>query len=583
MEELLAMTIGDVSGAETAAQIDKISGHGKGRFESWHRRKDGTVFNVEISVQLLPGGGRLTAFVRDITSRKQAESYREMSRQVLQILSVPGDLRESIHRVLAAVKTKTGFDAVGIRLQSGDDYPYFAQQGFSTGFVRTEDTLVERGADGGLCRDADGHVRLECTCGLVITGGTDPASPVFTAGGSFWINDSFPLLDLPADQDPRLNPRNRCMHDGYASMALVPIRSGGRIVGLIHVNDRRKGRFTLETIELMEELAAHIGAALMRKRAEEELRETRDYLESLFSYANAPIIVWDAELRITRFNHAFEELTGRSAVEVIGESLELLFPADERRARSLELVTRALSGERWRVVEIPILRTDGEVRTVLWNSATLYADDGTTPVATIAQGQDISERKQAEEELASLNQELERETVALAKANATIALIAATDELTGLASRHHFSEALEKAVSLARRHGSPLALVSLDLDGLKQVNDTLGHEVGDEVLASFAALLAALCRAEDLPGRLGGDEFSLLLPGIDLGGACSVAERVLAAVRSCETLAQQGVTVSAGVVARSPDELPVDLLRRADEALYAAKRSGGDAAAAATG
>ena len=173
-EELLAMAIGDLSSAETAveiaAHIEKISAHGKDRFESRHRRKDGTIFNVEVSVQHLPGtGGKLMVFVRDITQRKQAESYREMSRQVLQILNDPSDLQESIQRVLAAVKTMTGFDAVGIRLQDGDDYPYFAQEGFSAGFVLTENTLVERDADGGLCRDKHGHVRLECTCGLVLS------------------------------------------------------------------------------------------------------------------------------------------------------------------------------------------------------------------------------------------------------------------------------------------------------------------------------------------------------------------------------------------------------------------------------
>ena len=97
-------------------------------------------------------------------------------------------------------------------------------------------------------------------------------------------------------------------------------------------------------------------------------------------------------------------------------------------------------------------------------------------------------------------------------------------------------------------------------------------------LTSFADLLGALCRAEDLPSRLGGDEFGVLLPGIALGGAQSFAARLLAAVRSCEVLAQRGVTVSGGVVQWMPDELPDDLLRRADEALYAAKRGGGDAA-----
>jgi len=199
---------------------------------------------------------------------------------------------------------------------------------------------------------------------------------------------------------------------------------------------------------------------------------------------------------------------------------------------------------------------------------------------------DISARKQAEEEIRQRNQELLRlnedlvdETAALAEANATITRIAATDHLTGLANRGHFYESLEKAISLARRHGYPLALVSLDLDGLKRVNDSAGHAAGDEALASFAALLGDLCRAEDLPGRLGGDEFSVLLPGIELNGARGLADRVLAAVRSSEALAARGVTVSGGVAQWTPDELPDDLLRRADEALYAAKRGGGDAVA----
>ncbi len=196
----------------------------------------------------------------------------------------------------------------------------------------------------------------------------------------------------------------------------------------------------------------------------------------------------------------------------------------------------------------------------------------------------IIERKQAEEDVRQRNQQLARpnadlvdETAALAEANATITRVAATDDLTGLANRRRFYESLATAVSLARRHGSPLALVSLDLDGLKRVNDSAGHEAGDEVLTSFADLLGALCRAEDLPSRLGGDEFGVLLPGIALDGAQSFAERLLVAVRSCEVLAQRGVTVSAGVAQWAPGELPDDLLRRADQALYAAKRGGGDA------
>jgi PAS domain S-box-containing protein len=133
-----------------------------------------------------------------------------------------------------------------------------------------------------------------------------------------------------------------------------------------------------------------------RKKMEEDLRQTRDYLDNLFNYANAPIIVWNREFKVTRFNHAFERLTGLSADEVLGGTLDILFP-DDSRDESMKRIREATSGERWEVVEIPIKHKDGSIRTILWNSATLFGTDGRTPLATIAQGQDITERKKVEQ------------------------------------------------------------------------------------------------------------------------------------------------------------------------------------------
>jgi len=255
------------------------------------RRRDGTQFWAHLTstvAQAAFGAPVSRVVLSDVTERKQAEVYREMGREVLQILNEPGDLQDSIQRILAALKTRTGFDAVGIRLQDGDDFPYFAQQGFSKDFLLTENTLVERAADGGVCRDKDGNIRLECTCGLVLSGKTDPANPLFTPAGTCWTNDSFPLLNIPPDEDPRLHPRNQCIYQGYGSVALVPIRNKHRFVGLIQFNDRRKGRFTLTTIEILEAIASRIGEALMRKQAEkalqekvEELRQALDQIKTL--------------------------------------------------------------------------------------------------------------------------------------------------------------------------------------------------------------------------------------------------------------------------------------------------------------
>ena len=143
-----------------------------------------------------------------------------------------------------------------------------------------------------------------------------------------------------------------------------------------------------------------------RKRAEERLRETRDYLENLIDYANAPIIVWDKKFRITRFNHAFENLAGISQEEVIGKDLEILFP-EATKEESLTKIRQTAAGEHWEVVEIPILHTSGKTYTVLWNSAAIHNPAGDI-ISTIAQGQDITERKQMEAELKRHSEKLEQ-------------------------------------------------------------------------------------------------------------------------------------------------------------------------------
>jgi PAS domain S-box-containing protein len=169
-----------------------------------------------------------------------------------------------------------------------------------------------------------------------------------------------------------------------------------------HLEDLVKER-TAELTRANEQLQWEITE---RKRAEEALRETRDYLDKLIQYANAPIIVWNQALEITRFNRAFEHLTGYSADQVIGKGLSLLFP-EAGRDESLQKIALTSIGEHWESVEIPFLRQDGKTRLALWNSANIYAEDGTTLLATIAQGIDITERKRAEEALEQLSRQNE--------------------------------------------------------------------------------------------------------------------------------------------------------------------------------
>jgi PAS domain S-box-containing protein len=149
-----------------------------------------------------------------------------------------------------------------------------------------------------------------------------------------------------------------------------------------------------------------------RKAVEKALDDTRKYLENLFDYANAPIIVWDPTFHITRFNHAFEHMTGLRASDVIGQDLSILFPPDSRD-ESIIKISQTLSGRHWDSVEIPIMTKNGEVKVALWNSANIYAEDGRTLTATIAQGQDITERKDAEIRLLEYSESLSRSNAEL--------------------------------------------------------------------------------------------------------------------------------------------------------------------------
>ena len=215
-----------------------------------------------------------------VAERKQAERRQYLAAEILGILNDPSTLAVSIELILAAIKRETAFSAVGIRLRSGDDFPYFAQNGFSQDFLHAENTLLARDASGGLCRDENGKISLECTCGLVVSGQTDPKNPLFTKGGSSWTNNSMSLLDLPAEQDPRFHPRNTCFRQGYLSVALIPIRANREIVGLLQLNDRRRDCLTLDKVHFFEGISASIGVALMRKQAVGALREReREYRE----------------------------------------------------------------------------------------------------------------------------------------------------------------------------------------------------------------------------------------------------------------------------------------------------------------
>ncbi len=396
-EELLCLPSWDINPQLTEeawrASWAGIKTRGAVVFESQHKTKQGRVFPVEVTATYRDFDGKeyVFGFVRDISERKRAERYQQLSAEILGILNEPLGVTEVVNKILAAIKRETGLDAVGIRLRSGgDDFPYFVQSGFSPEFLSTENSLMARDKDGGPCRDKNGNISLECICGLVISGRTDPANSLFTQGGSCWTNDSLPLLDLPANQDPRLHPRNVCIHQGYCSVALIPIRAGGDIVGLLQLNDRKNDCFTLETIHFFEGLTASIGVALMRKQQEDALRTSEKRYRLLFERNLAGVLRTTLEGRILEINQAAARLFGYdSPEEVLALQVTSLYhTASDREA----FLTRLKSEKSLTNYERKFRRKDGEPVWVLEN---VSLDDGILESTLI----DITERKRAEEEM----------------------------------------------------------------------------------------------------------------------------------------------------------------------------------------
>jgi diguanylate cyclase (GGDEF)-like protein len=153
---------------------------------------------------------------------------------------------------------------------------------------------------------------------------------------------------------------------------------------------------------------------------------------------------------------------------------------------------------------------------------------------------------------------------------------ARTDALTGLLNRRGFDERASLTLAQARREGTSLALVAFDIDYFKRINDEWGHDMGDRVLSRAGALLASHARAIDVVARMGGEEFTVLLPGADLADADMFSERVRHAFAETDPSRTPSIRVSAGVAACVAPMTIEGLLERADSALYEAKRSGRD-------
>jgi diguanylate cyclase (GGDEF)-like protein/PAS domain S-box-containing protein len=364
-------------------------------------------------------------------------------------------------------------------------------------------------------------------------------------------------------------PRTRAMGGGLAlvalhrdghevpvDIALTPFEHGGRRVVFAALRDMRGSAYAGETLRVQ--------------------------ATALRSAANG-IVITDRAGVVTWVNPAACAITGYDADELVGQHTRVLKSGEHPAEFYAELWRTVGRGETWSGT-IVNRRKDG----------TLYDEEQTiAPVVDesgalthfIAIKQDVTARRRTEQALARTREELAARVAEIEALNRALREQAVRDPLTGLHNRRYFDETIAREVASSSRAGEPLALLAVDIDHFKAVNDDHGHAVGDRVLTAIAAVLGARVRASDLACRFGGEEFVVVLPGAGLPTATRRAEALRRECAAARVDSGRGapvrVTVSIGVAAARPGEPIDETLARADQALYAAKGAGRDCVVAA--
>ncbi len=311
-----------------------------------------------------------------------------------------------------------------------------------------------------------------------------------------------------------------------------------------------------------------------RKAAEDALRLSNARYASLFKQSHDAVFLLDFEGRHMAANQRAADMLGYSIEELQKLSVrEISAELDE----SNDVLKRLLSGEQIPLYERLFRKKNGEVFPVEINIE-IVRDENGIPLHIQSIARDITERQRAAEFLQRTNEMLRQRIAEVEALQGELRRQAIHDSLTGLYNRRYLNETLKRDFARAKRESKPLAIVLLDLDDFKNINDKYGHPIGDKFLISFANLLKLNSRASDAVCRWGGEEFLLLLPDTDLRAALKYAEK-LRAVCGSHAITHEGVeiqaTVSIGVAA-----YPVhaaneeDLLVKADKALYSSKNTG---------
>ncbi|BAH74465.1 putative signaling protein [Solidesulfovibrio magneticus RS-1] len=288
--------------------------------------------------------------------------------------------------------------------------------------------------------------------------------------------------------------------------------------------------------------------------ARELLKQANNYNRSLFEINTDPIMAIDREGVITDANKSTETITGLSRTELIGRKFSSLFTDDQKADQGLQdtLLYSSIKNH-----ELEFTNINGKNTHAIFNFS-VFKDETGISTGIFSAARDITERKIMEERLKEM---------------------ATTDSLTGLNNRQHFLEHSSILFEMAKRHKANLSIALFDIDHFKQVNDTWGHEAGDLVLRELSKLALNCFRSSDIIGRIGGEEFAVIMPETDKEEAILASERFRKLVESTKFEYENdllNITVSIGIAQFDPNTNTTinDLTKISDDALYTAKANG---------
>jgi PAS domain S-box-containing protein len=357
------------------------------------------------------------ALVQEIERLRRVLAQREpldrLTAAALDCIKAETGTPDLLREIVTRIARETGFDAVGLRLREGNDFPYFQTRGFSEDFIRLENSLCPKGGHGPAAVDSNGEPLLECACGMVLQGRIDRSEPFFSEYGSFWSNANSELVRRRPELLDRI--RGNCLASGYESSALIPLRCDATTYGLLQLEDKRRDMFTPPLLRGLELIARHLALALSQRQANEELRamgrtltqrvtqRTRELDESEEKFrmlANTiPQLAWIARAdgHIYWYNDRWYAYTGTTPEQMRGRGWqEVQDPAVLPAVREKWKISIA-TGDPFDMV-FPLRGADGRFRPFLTRVNPLRDATGKV-LQWFGTNTDISQQKRLEEEL----------------------------------------------------------------------------------------------------------------------------------------------------------------------------------------